>query len=272
MTNPPPLRRTNGNTCIGRFINTMIDYPHLPKILVEGDSWFAYPLKMNLAAQVESKLPGAYLRISQNGDTVECMIFGKQNRKLRRYLQRFPLDVILFSGGGNDIVDPKVLPQILREKKAGMSWEDCIDKEAFRPKLERIRAGYLQLIGFRDQYRPRCLILAHGYDYPIPGDRPVRFLGFRIGGPWMYPHMEARKIFDQADKNAIGRWLIEQFNLMLAELADTMPGFVYVDTPGTLNADDWTNEIHPTSSGFEKIGSKVANVLRESLARKPNLA
>ena len=260
------LRRMNDRTRIGKFNNTIIRDPSLPRILVEGDSWYSYPLKKNLYAQVRGMVPGAYLCTAKVGDTVEKMLFGKQARKLKKYLKGWPFDVILFSGGGNDIVG-EVLLEVLKEKKAGMGWEDCIDKAAFKRIQDRVEEGYRELLKFRDAHAPNCVVIAHGYDYPLPMNKGAKIFGIRVSGPWIHPHMKTRKITEQEDKNAIGKWLIDQFNQMLANLAQNERKFVHVATPGTIDADQWHNELHPNSGGFKKVGVKVAAALRTSLGQ-----
>jgi hypothetical protein len=57
------------------------------------------------------------------------------------------------------------------------------------------------------------------------------------------------------------RVIRELMDMMAAEslkIAAARPGFVVVDTRGTLlDKSDWENEIHPDKNGFKAIANKV---------------
>jgi len=53
-----------------------------------------------------------------------------------------------------------------------------------------------------------------------------------------------------------------QFDNMLRQLEIANANVVYVRTQGTLGANDWTNELHPTPGGFDKIANKFRSALQ----------
>ncbi len=201
------------------------------------------------------------LRLEKNGDELLEIFGSKQRTKLRRYLTRYPVEALLFSGGGNDIVGSDLEP-LLKTKLPGMTWEDCIDKPRALRRIEQLRFAYLDLIDIRDDCRPTCIIYVHGYDYAVPNGKPAKILGFKVG-PWMKPQFDAKGITDLTDARRIVRWLINHFNEMLADLAQNNLNFVHIKTRNTLNENEWNDELHPSRDGFEQIAEKFRSKLEK---------
>ena len=81
------------------------------RILAEGDSWFAYPRRFfafgdasNVVQVLGKKKTYVILTTASNGDEAVIMMSGDQKFSLMKKLKHIEFDVILFSGGGNDIV------------------------------------------------------------------------------------------------------------------------------------------------------------------------
>ena len=236
-------------------------YPSRPVIISEGDSWFANPLRDNLMVQISRMGRFSLLRLEKSGDEIVNILSSKQKRKLRRLLSRYPVPLLLISGGGNDIVGPELLP-LLKDRTSVNSWQEAIHKTRFKRRMQQIKNAYLDLIDLRDDCRADCTIMTHGYDYPIPSDKGAELGPIKISGPWMKPYMEEKNIVLRSEQKKIARWLITEFNVMLKGLADNTNDFVYVKTPGTLVENDWGDEIHPKSRGFKKISRKFVPHLR----------
>jgi hypothetical protein len=237
-------------------------------MISEGDSWFAYPTRFfggtkrsNVVDHVERARRFNMLRLERNGDEALSMMTGGQRHKLSRLLNEFGdrLDILLFSGGGNDLVGPWDMELFLKRKRPGMTWRDCIRHDRFERKVEMIRLGYLELLDVQREYWPDGVIITHGYDWPIPSDTGAAFfLGLVKIRPWMKPYMNAKGITDAEDQKAIARYMLDSFNDMLRGVAAGSEGrLVHVETLGVLNpATDWLNEIHATSRGYGKIAEK----------------
>ena len=114
----------------------------------------------------------------------------------------------------------------------------------------------------RDAFRRSCAIVVHGYDYPIPSNRPIRQLGVRLRRPWMHPAMVAKGIVDPVEQRAIARELIDRFGRRLRALADAHERVATVDFRGTLGERDWGDEIHPSRAGFEKLARVLERAVR----------
>lgn len=235
-------------------------HKELPLILCEGDSWFAYPDPTigNIPFRINRMGDYNILNLASSGDEALRMLSGRQKKRLAYCLDGYDFNMLFFSGGGNDIVGEH-LPDLLVEKTGKRSWERCINKKALKERIGKIRGAYDELVGLRDKHCPGCPIVTHDYDYPIPGDAGVCGLG-----PWLKPAMVDKGITDADDQRRIATYLIVSLTDMQRSLAAHSNGsVVFVKTSGTLNDDEWANEIHPNVAGFRKIASKFWPLLEE---------
>lgn len=264
----PPKRKAKklsslrSTRSVAQFKRLIKRYDHRPVIISEGDSWFDYPIRRNTIDYIQNMGRFNLLRLETSGHEIVEIMSGSQKRKLRNLLVWYPVDLILFSGGGNDIVGEDLLP-LLKDRRTVNTWKDAIHKVNFNRRLQQIKNAYLDLINIRDDQRPTCTIMAHGYDYPIPSDVGACFLGFKISGPWMKPHMETRNIVMKSEQKKIAKWLIQKFNEIIIDLERKTDNFIYIKTPGTLSANEWDDEIHPNKAGFKKIANKFKPKLKK---------
>jgi hypothetical protein len=244
------------------FVPSLRQHPNWPVIISEGDSWFSFPIHANVVDNLDSMSQGriSLLRLEANGDKAVQMVGGKAKAKLAEYLRRYPVQALLFSGGGNDIVGADLLP-LLREHSPGMSWEDCINKETFGCRLEGIRGAYLDLLHLRDEARPGCRIYIHKYDRATPSGKGAKIWGIRIGH-WMKKYLEQKGILDPSDQQKIIDWFLARFGEVIDDVGGR-PGVVVVETFGTLGPSEWNDELHPSRAGFRKIAEKFRARLRE---------
>ncbi len=248
-------------TRFAAFCYDVKHYPKRPIILSEGDSWFSYPTRKNIIDHIQKMGKFDLYRLEKSGDEILEIMSGKQKRKLRRLFIKYPVDLILFSGGGNDITSEDLF-SLLKDRSKVNSWEDAINKKRFYRRLQHIKNAYLDLIDLRDDYRETCTIMTHGYDYPIPSDVGAKLFGYKVSGPWMKPYMEQNNITSKVEQKHIAKWLIQHFDDMLIDLESKTNNFIHIKTTGTLNAEDWGDELHPTSAGFEKIANKFKPELK----------
>lgn len=252
--NPQQKRRL-----IKYFNQSIRAHPDWPVLISEGDSWFSYPLHPNVISILDTRAHRrlSLLRLERSGDELLTILSGKQKAKLRRQLKRYPVQALLLSGGGNDIVGENLL-QLLREKDPPTRpWEQCINKVRFARRLRQLECAYQELMDIRDDVNENCVIYTHGYDWPIPTGKGVKLGPFRIG-PWLKPYLDRRKITDPGDQRKIIRWMIDRFNEMQSGLAAANAKVVYVDCRGTLADRDWHNEMHPSRAGFRAVAALFA--------------
>jgi len=189
------------------------------------------------------------------------MLSGKQLAKTIRFLEKYDFDVILFSGGGNDIVGGE-FRQFLRDFKPSYQWRDCINFESFERELSIVESYYRKLIDLRNEYDSQAVVITHGYDHPVPRDAPIK-TPFGDIGPWMHPSFVKRGINDPEMTEQIAGYFIDRLYSMLLSLQATQDRFVVIDTVGTLNASEWGDEIHPNRGGFRKISQKFKPIFKD---------
>jgi len=243
------------------FSESIHDHPDWSVIISEGDSWFSFPIHANTIDDLDemAKHKISLLRLEESGDRALRIMGGSQKAKLANFLHHYPVQALLFSGGGNDVVGEDLLP-LLNDRQEGMSWQDCINEDTTKSRFDALRSAYLDLVHLRNENRPDCKIYIHGYDWAIPSWHGTSLWGIKVG-PWIKQYMVQKHITDPGDQKAIIHELLKRFNAMLDDLAAQNPNMVRVETLGTLAENEWNDELHPSRKGFQKIAGK----LREKL-------
>jgi len=250
-----PLSWAQKRKLLKFFEPSIRQHPDWPVVISEGDSWFSFPIHHNtvdfLDDMVQHRI--SLLRLEKSGDELLSIFTGRQKAKLRRYLGRYPVQALLFSGGGNDIVGADFLA-LLKTKTPGMTWRDCVHDDRAERKIAQLECAYRELVDIRDDNRPGCVIYVHGYDYAIPTGVGAKLWGIKVG-PWMKTYLDEKNITEPADQRSVVAWLIDRFNDMLANLSLEHPNFVHVETRSTLAQNEWNDELHPTRDGFREIAA-----------------
>jgi hypothetical protein len=231
------------------------------RILAEGDSWFDYPVTFQggIVPRLASRIGVPIHDLSQAGDEVRFMLGVEQRKKLAKELKRMvdlgtPYDVLLFSGGGNDIVgDPLCL--WVQTFDSTIPPAQHVQTARYQAALGLVRAGYEDLIAIRDAVSPTTRLLLHAYDFAIPDGSGVCFYG-----PWLKPSFDLRGFPTMTTTNgaAVVKEMLTLFRTLLAQLAAAQPSSVaLVETQNTLQGPaDWDNELHPDPGGFDAIVEK----------------
>ncbi len=236
------------------------------RVLAEGDSWFDYPVPFfggGLIPRLQSLLGVPILNLASAGDEVRNMLGvaerAKLTAKLKGGLNEPPWDVLLFSGGGNDIVgNPMVL--WIKDYDATVSPEKLINDKRFASALDLVRAGYEDLIALRDELSPATQILFHGYDFAFPDGRGV--CGF---GPWLKPTFDARGFPNLDETFKVVKAMLLQFAAMLTSIQSAHAGVTFINTQATLapQLNSWDNELHPSSASFQKLAKVFQQELKK---------
>jgi hypothetical protein len=225
------------------------------QIFAEGDSWFEYPVPFfggGIIDRLENRLGVPILNLAKAGDEVRYMLGVEERAILTEHLTDGspaggPWDVLLFSGGGNDIVDNPMALWV-KDWNPAMPPADHIHKARFDAALALVRAGYEDLIELRNELSPNTHLVFHGYDFAIPDGRGI--CGF---GPWLEPTFKLRKFPARAAMEAVVKAMLEQFAVMSGSLAG--PTVTFINGQGTLapQPSSWHNELHPARAGFGKF-------------------
>lgn len=259
---PKPVKRVqDARTRQGVFAASVKQFPKRLIMLTEGDSWFSYPLNNNIADYVElMNTELSILRLEHNGDEArEILAAGSEQLKnLKAYLKKFPVDALLMSAGGNDIVAAE-LKKLLNTKVQGANWQSAVKIASLTTLLDDIVAAYSRLLDARDALRPNCVVFAHSYCYFQPtGRKATGPFGLLKAGPWMRPVLVAKGIDPDSEGRDLTRYLIDELHARLRALAAVRPRFQLIDMRSALPVDDvhWSDEIHPSGTGFRKLADE----------------
>lgn len=239
------------------FAASVKQFPKRLVILTEGDSWFSYPLNVNIADCIEMMSDFSMLRLEHNGDDARDImgVGSEQLKKLKYYLKNYPVDALLLSAGGNDIVAEE-LAKFVDKKVNGATWQTSINLARLTTVLDDIVAAYERLLDARDSLRPDCVVVAHSYCYFQPtGRKATGPFGLLSAGPWMRPVLVKRGIDPDTEGRDLTRYLVDELHARLKGLSATRRKFDVVDMRAALPVDDvhWADEIHPSGTGFRKL-------------------
>ena len=136
------------------------------------------------------------LRLEHNGDNAREILGAgsEQLKKLKYYLKNYPVEALLMSAGGNDLVAEE-LKRVLNARAAGATWQSAVKLDKLTTVLDDIVAAYERLLDARDSLRPNCVVFAHSYCYFEPtGRKATGPFGLGSAGPWMRPVLKAKGI------------------------------------------------------------------------------
>lgn len=256
-----------------RVVDNIELWPHLlkaysssnpVKVLAEGDSWLAYPEMLqtkNITCQLadaNKETTVLLLCIASSGDEAVTMMSHSDNKKaMLGALQQYDFDVLLFSGGGNDIVGRYDFDFFLKYKDDGMSWQECILTDRLKRRILQIKNAYLDLLEYVFQYskNQNIRVVTHTYDNLTPSPK-----GLFKNESWLYPFLKNANITDKNEQVEVVKHVMGMFVEMLKEVKESTQAqkrFIVVETNGLVKPNEWVNEIHPNASGFKKVADRI---------------
>lgn len=229
------------------------------RVVAEGDSWFDYPVPFfggGIIVRLERRLGIPILNLAKAGDEVRFMMGVEERKQMAQQLRDGcptggAWDVLLFSGGGNDIVaNPMAL--WVREFAAGRPPEQLIHRPRYDAALAIVRAGYEDLIAMRDALSPNTHLVFHAYDFALPDGRGICHIG-----PWLKPTFELRGFPSQLAGFEVVKLMLSDLAKMLRGLEAEHSKVSFINGQGTLapKTDSWHNELHPSRQGFEMFAA-----------------
>ena len=249
------------------FTQLVRRYPQRTCLVAEGDSWFAYPRKWILAGKPNNIINYLknmerfnLLHLASNGDEAVDMLSGESKVKLLKSIHRHPVDFLLFSGGGNDVVGRWDFDYFIRRNVHSDNFADYVYKGRLNRRITQVMHAYEDLIEYCNEYSLNrdIRIITHTYDYLVPDPRGAEFFGglFKLnrGQSWIYPFLIEKAVPEQHHQPLV-KYLINRLadNLLKLE-ARYSQRLVVADTRGTIDPHKgWQNEIHPKPGGFKKL-------------------
>ena len=255
-------------------------------LLAQGDSWFSIGsippgLTSNLLAQMELTRSAAVVNCARPGMELAHMTDTSTQQSFRKLLTgRFAVkwDAILFSGGGNDLIDAasvgpdeppglRLLATAAERGPTPASGDAYISTPGWQTFENHMTAVFNALVAFRDSgiNRQKPMVF-HTYAHIMPRPSPVG-LGH---GPWLQPAMVAFAV-PQTDWLAVSSALMDRLADLFARLiaaqrivdpgcelylVDSQPvPLVLADPTASGPSGDFMNEIHPTRAGYSKLST-----------------
>ena len=258
------------------------------RYLAQGDSWFSFgqipPGGSNLLNELQFSQRDCAVNCARPGATLNHMVDRLNDRNFSDLLlgrRARTWDGILFSGGGNDLIDAaQVLPTgagaqpslrlLLTQSEwtAGLpSPNRYLSDAGWTTLSDHMRANFERLLAMRDDPASQskgCPVFFHTYHFPTPRDAPALAGAF---GPWLYKAVVAYAI-PEPDWIALARLLVERLADLLIAISNEhgAAGNIRIfDTARQVNivpaqlgmtgaSGDWANEIHLTRGGCRKLG------------------
>ena len=222
-------------------------------IVSEGDSWFQYPVIITDIIDHLNQIDEYAIRsFGFGGDWLSNIA---EEAEFMNALNEYKPEVFLLSGGGNDIVGDRLVKFLIPpdSNNSSQNPKDYIN-EKFDVALNEIKFLYNRLFTKLTLRFGQLNIICHGYDHPIPG---TKYGPLPIA--WLEKPMKDKGINDPEIQTKIAAELIDRFNEMLIELIN-QNGYDnrvhHIDCRGTLNSNEWFDELHPRDYGFMKIAQK----------------
>jgi len=135
------------------FKNLAANNPEAVRILAEGDSWFAYPRRFiafgesaNIVQILAERKYYLIYSTASLGDEATSMMTGEQKFGFTKRISTNEFDIVLFSGGGNDIVGKYDFDFFLKPRNSSIHWQDCIEIKRLDNKLNQIELVYIELM------------------------------------------------------------------------------------------------------------------------------
>lgn len=250
-------------------------------LLAEGDSWFHFNRlgpQENLLQHFKFDKSTVIVNTAMSGDTIQEMMSAK-NSKFMTALEDHQFEMILFSGGGNDLsdafcgayVDESGEKVKILKPASSMDFMDFIDTDALKKLKSSLLQNYKQLkklIAKSGKGKNKnTKVVLHCYDYftirnNIENDSN-RYRSIRKSGA-------EPKLWD-----SISDYLVNELAKTLLSLHDPDNNFYVIDTLRTLNradslvvgnSNDWRNELHPNHAGYAKIAQqKMDDIINKLL-------
>lgn len=254
------------------------------RLLAEGDSWLdrSTPLDGSLPQFLARELDGRgqstlVINLAHSGDTLRH-ITSSMNGPLAWWLEQFTYDAVLFSAGGNDLIDAALAPPagggVLRNmagRPTPVDAQDCIRQAA----LALLYDGYLSF-NFSTIYRAirtgrnaATPVLLNSYDTPtarnapaLPGSGPWLYKAYRKNSiaPVLWPALTA--LLFQSLRQAIASWCTGRSALYAVPTAGVLQPAQSGSMGDSSNPGDWANEIHPNAAGWKKLAVVWADALQ----------
>ena len=216
-------------------------FPDRIRVLMEGDSWFNYPMKQDVTDHL-SKYFNVY-SLAESGDEIRGIL---RDGNFKKVVELENPQIVLFNAGGNELCEI-YFHKIIKSKYDG----DNFFTPYFLKVLDDLMHYYEEAI--EELVNESINIIINGYDYVIHKQGPMYKLLKKRGFP---------------NPDAVKMKLIDEYNLRLADLAAKYKNVYYLDLRNTvIHKDEWFDELHPNENGFLRVSRKYTSKINEIIER-----
>ena len=254
-------------------------------ILVEGDSWTAYPFPdaSNLTQCLDemTKDDWLILNLAQSGDTAKS-IFRKHGSQMKTLTQLLSttqwgdeFDLIFLSAAGNDLIGQKIVSRgfVENKKDSPFLYGKELLTDNFYEQISKVVDGYNRFLKMRDKSTTNNTtpVITHCYSYLTPRKKGVKIFGHTLGRPgWIRRHLEHQNVRNEDEQYEILCEMFDAFYSRMKRIEGNFDNFIISDTrkallkDGVPNLELFHDEIHPKKVGYKKVINKIK---KDSLAR-----
>ncbi|MEM7453400.1 MAG: DNA/RNA non-specific endonuclease [Planctomycetota bacterium] len=220
------------------------------RVVSEGDSWFQYPVMLD---DVIDHLFDDYaiLSLGAAGDLLQDMV---RQDEVVDSVREEGADVVLLSGGGNDLLGGGRLQEYLKTFSPANSPEECIKKNRFRTFVDGITDRYKSIFRRLTSSFSELHVFCHGYDYAIPD-----------GGPWLGRPMEELGYENRQLQREIIAVVIDRFHEAMVSATGQFDRVHFVDCRNAVRDSQWYDELHPDDDGYRTVASRFRAHINEHL-------
>jgi hypothetical protein len=220
-----------------------------PIIVSEGDSWFQYPILLEDVIDV-LMTDFAVRSLDGAGDTLKDMVEEEE------YLDAIGVtgaSILLFSGGGNDLLAGGHLADHLRDYESTLEVPQLL-LPSFEHVLGEALGWFDRLFKSMEGQHPSVWVIGHAYDHVVPN-----------AGPWLGKPMQSRGIVDRDLQAKLAAYMLDRFHDGLRKLANRYPAVTILDNRSAVKAGQWYDELHPNNAGYMAVGTRFKTAI-EGLA------
>ena len=232
-----------------------------PRVVAEGDSWFRLPFPWwkAIASRIDADGRFAVRNIAKWGDTLEKIL---ERKEYLGAIGEFRPAWCILSAGGNDVQIMLGDGKLLFNYRDDRPLEQSITPEG-DALMQRITAGYRQMLGEIARLDPKLRILCHGYDFPRPEVADGQFIGRFLDGQ-QYPRVLWAQVIEV---------ILNRLNAAIEAAMPAAANAVFMSCLHVTDDYTWYDDMHPANDGFRALASKfeaqMATRVKRKRARKP---